>query len=678
MHLPYIEVLIEGPADGTPLTLHADARGEFVLPDGFDAAHVAVHGLRTPFLRIIAPPGFEVSYRGPAAGGPHVLNDPPAPQVTAQINVLRHVAAARAFVEAYDPAHPVLARSFIARVGVGDLSCSAVYGGGVFEFGAAGIACPDMAYSTVIHHEFAHALIDSLYGTPPESALEEGLADSFTVLMNGDPRIATGPPGTGLGRDVSAGCHRWPDDAGGDPYRTGLIVAGAWWDLREELIAAHGDAGQERVCALFFETLRCFPMAVGPELGRLVLLADAGGESLANGTPHLSAVVRTFGRRGLLPPPWTSTILQVDPVPDMPVGARPRVRVTVEGLDLAGPPVLHASRNGAPWCDVPFTRAAAAVYTAALPALDAPGLVTYHVTARNRDHLQAVAPHGAPRDRMYFAVGARRVLFADDFEDGGDRWRHGAYRGPDPWRIGEAAAPASFWGPPAARSGSRCAGMGLDGAHDANHYPLQSFSFLRSPPIRGTPGIRTVLRFSRWLTVAGGHAAWIEAGGMRVWESEGRQVVDSAWTDAAVDITDAISGDGVFTVAFLLEAGSHGRPMGGWYVDDVRIETLTDETVFIRGDCDGSGTLRIDDVLCVLKILAGLAHTRCPAAADVDADGRITIADALRLLRYLFAGDAPPPAPFPSAGEDSTPGALACGEAPDAARCPSYQVFHAR
>lgn len=83
------------------------------------------------------------------------------------------------------------------------------------------------------------------------------------------------------------------------------------------------------------------------------------------------------------------------------------------------------------------------------------------------------------------------------------------------------------------------------------------------------------------------------------------------------------------------------------------------EPIFLRGDVDDDGSINIGDPLGVLLHLFRGAPTDCPDALDLDDSGTIELTDVIRGLGYLFLGDAAPPAPFPVAGIDPTPDALA-------------------
>ena len=85
--------------------------------------------------------------------------------------------------------------------------------------------------------------------------------------------------------------------------------------------------------------------------------------------------------------------------------------------------------------------------------------------------------------------------------------------------------------------------------------------------------------------------------------------------------------------------------------------------LFVRGDLSADGRVRLEDALLLWKTLATSAPLSCPDTADLDDDGKLGPADAVRLLEYLLDAGPPPPSPFPGCGVD--PGAadtLGCFE----------------
>ncbi len=82
---------------------------------------------------------------------------------------------------------------------------------------------------------------------------------------------------------------------------------------------------------------------------------------------------------------------------------------------------------------------------------------------------------------------------------------------------------------------------------------------------------------------------------------------------------------------------------------------------FKRGDTNGDGRLTISDAVRLLKMLflAGVTTT-CEDAADTNDDGTVNIADAQALLIYQFLSGAPIAEPYEECGYDDTTDDLGC------------------
>ena len=71
---------------------------------------------------------------------------------------------------------------------------------------------------------------------------------------------------------------------------------------------------------------------------------------------------------------------------------------------------------------------------------------------------------------------------------------------------------------------------------------------------------------------------------------------------------------------------------------------------FIRGDCDGNGTVGGSPTEAIVLLdfaFRGGDAPGCLAACDAEANGSLGITDALRILRHSFLGIGEPDAPFP-------------------------------
>jgi hypothetical protein len=182
-------------------------------------------------------------------------------------------------------------------------TCNAYSTGDAVHLFHGGDGCENSGrLADVVFHEFGHSLhnhsvIDGMGKF--EINLSEGLSDYFAADLTGDTTIGPGfyLDGGSL-RDIDPpGTERvYPIDFDFDPHVSGLIIAGALWDLRELAIDAMGqDAG----------------VAYADDIGTTftaALIADDDDADLGNGTPNYCAIERAFGRHGLVPG-YVSTVV---------------------------------------------------------------------------------------------------------------------------------------------------------------------------------------------------------------------------------------------------------------------------------------------------------------------------------------------------------------------------------
>ncbi len=83
-------------------------------------------------------------------------------------------------------------------------------------------------------------------------------------------------------------------------------------------------------------------------------------------------------------------------------------------------------------------------------------------------------------------------------------------------------------------------------------------------------------------------------------------------------------------------------------------------STFLRCDADADGSLTIADAIRMLDYTFSQGTMSCLDAADCNDSGTINIADPVTLLQHLFVTGSPPPAPFPDAGVDPTADSLGC------------------
>lgn len=127
---------------------------------------------------------------------------------------------------------------------------------------------------------------------------------------------------------------------------------------------------------------------------------------------------------------------------------------------------------------------------------------------------------------------------------------------------------------------------------------------------------------------------------------------DAASSRAQVTFTRA----GVYRVRLTVD---DGLPPAS--TDTAEVEVVVGGDVFVRGDCNGDGSVDIADAVSnLIELFAGGPTVPCQDACDSDDDEARGLTDAIFLLRFLFTAGQDLPPPFPTAGTDPVGEALGC------------------
>lgn len=209
-------------------------------------------------------------------------------------------------------------------------------------------AQPNPAWSSVLAHEYGHFVVNQL--GVQQGAFGEGFGDALAILFTNFSCFAPDlvPPGT-------VGCVREYDDSGSHAYRPypcvdpefhecGAVLAGLWWDIRNEFVAYYGlTDGLARVRDLFVDWAVVSNGGMGvegahPHLVREILVVNNNGGP-PNTAPDYSRICAAALHHNLA-------------LPRLPSGCTVKtLAITKPLLSFQQPIVFHTSRAGSP-CDV--------------------------------------------------------------------------------------------------------------------------------------------------------------------------------------------------------------------------------------------------------------------------------------------------------------------------------------
>ena len=191
-----------------------------------------------------------------------------------------------------------------------DGSCNAFYDGSSINFYADGGGCPATAlFRDVVYHEYGHGINYDLYaalgdpGGMNNGAMQEGYADIWGYTITEDPILGQGFSGGAdtYVRRYDAEPKVYPADLVGEVHADGEIIAGAWWDLYENL-----GFDMDAMIAIWAETLNATVDGVSGNEGLIyrdvlleALLADDDNADLSDGTPNDLAIIEAFAEHGI-------------------------------------------------------------------------------------------------------------------------------------------------------------------------------------------------------------------------------------------------------------------------------------------------------------------------------------------------------------------------------------------
>ncbi len=477
--------------------------------------------------------------------------------------------------------------------------------------------CENMGrIADIVFHEFGHTLHNQslINGIGAyELQLSEGLADFFASNITGDPAMGRGFFKTEAPvRDIDPpGYERvFPQDLDFDAHLSGLIIAGALWDVRKALIVDLGQtAGIARAERLFTGIMQRAD-SIGTTF-TAALIADDDDADLSNGTPNYCAIETAFARHGLVadlpvttvsPPAITDRAIRMHVTTPTgttcpPLGVS-SIKVTWKANDGV-PSELLLAQSGDDWLGE-------------LPEQPDGTLVTFTVDITYSDGSLSSLPNNPadPRYQLYF--GEVTPLWCETFDAPPD-WIEISNIGGE-WRWAPPSATTTY-DPNTPFTGD--ATFGTDGGTDGAYRPLLTTRI--ATPVLPIPVFEFVrLQYRRWLTVEDSayDTATIVANGTEIWRnasspSGSLDHVDREWRFHDIDISHLV-GDGALQLEWTLETDDT-KQLGGWTLDDVcvvgarKIPYCGDAVLDVDEQCDDGNRDSNDgcSATCIDEVTAG-------------------------------------------------------------------------
>lgn len=306
------------------------------------------------------------------------------------VNAYYHVTRVHDFMKGYFPVFTGMDYALNTNVDVTTGTCNAYYtgsGSSSINFYAASGSCNSFAYcGDIIYHEYGHGINDKYYqsqgaGTMINGALNEAYADMWGIGITHDPVLGKGAfSNGGVIRRYDLAPKVYPQDIVGEVHADGEIIAGAWWDVAQNLGSA------DSMFQLFAKTY--VDVVDGPNgtegnVYHAALISalewDDDDNNITNGTPHFTQIASAFARHGIY-------LLQDAEIGHEDIANQPAYQpVTLnasiavsEPAFLQGLKVFYKDRDAAAWDSLAMTSTGGNNYTATLPGFAEGSIVDYY------------------------------------------------------------------------------------------------------------------------------------------------------------------------------------------------------------------------------------------------------------------------------------------------------------
>ncbi|UCE67063.1 MAG: hypothetical protein JSU85_03355, partial [Candidatus Zixiibacteriota bacterium] len=219
----------------------------------------------------------------------------------AQVNAYLQANVVRDFALMYNPSYPGLQENeFPVNVNLDDYGrhCNAFYDWQSINFHFSGDGCANMAFSTVVHHEYGHHLI-RMAGNSRQGQYGEGMGDVMGVLITDDP-IAS----LGFQNDCNRGIRtaynslQYPCD--GEMHYCGQLLSGCVWDARLALEVNYPDTYMDIISNLAVNAILIHGgNRITPWITSDYLTLDDDNGNIYDGTPHYDELCAGFGAHNM-------------------------------------------------------------------------------------------------------------------------------------------------------------------------------------------------------------------------------------------------------------------------------------------------------------------------------------------------------------------------------------------
>ncbi|MBO6513825.1 MAG: hypothetical protein JJ974_07680 [Phycisphaerales bacterium] len=421
--LPYL--FVNGPS-GTTMT---DVNGNYTLPNAGSSAVSVGATLEGQWFEVIDFIGSVESQSQsvtPPGPGNFVFNAANASQNSrAQVNAYRESNIVRDYAIAANPSYPGLNFQMDVWVNRTDGFCpgNAWYDPGdqSINFCLSGSSNPNTAWSSVVHHEYGHHLVN--VGGSGQGQYGEGMGDVMSAIILDDNRLGVGFFGS-CGAALRNAVNTLQYPCATDGHACAGLLSGAVWETRNALVNSGVSDYQDLLMYLSINSILVHSGSlITPQITIDWLTLDDDDADIGNGTPHYAEIATGFGSKNMDAPPLNIyAIAYPEGLPDQ-VDPNGGTSLSVDFNPISGSvdpsTAMMMVDSGSGFVAVPMTQNSPTNFTADFPSVPCGTQINYYIASESTGGAEQNSPTGAP-DAGFFttisAFSAPAVEFEDNFE----------------------------------------------------------------------------------------------------------------------------------------------------------------------------------------------------------------------------------------------------------------------
>ena len=539
--------------EDSAVTIAADPNGTLTWPEAGDLSVIPLYA--SPDVQVQDDSGSSPVPHNLLDGMTTVLQSADA-LIDGALTVLIHTGIVKDHIRQIDPGFDWLEESILAIANY-DSECNAFFSGdSIVMFQGFTNCSATSRMPDVIYHEFGHYIHYVRYNGDMDPALSEGISDYLAATITDDPDMGIGffkntTPLRSISPDL-----RWPENIDNDSHVTGLIIAGALWDLRVSLVNTLGEEqGRAQADAIFYGIITHADDI--PSSHMEALLVDDDDGDLSNGTPNQCQIDRAFAIHGLVAGETEGSFSHSRKgrtliAPNQIISSAACGDISIQSISIDW---VTSQQSGKTDMELVGDE-----FQATLP-IDSEKWVTYRMTVIWSDSAKLIFPRN-PADPFYrYFNGPLEEIVCFDLENNPAE---------DGWKIsaGQWGQPSGENGPTQAYSGENILSTALDGS-----YPPNSTVTISTPSVKIGNYARVFLQYRRWLSVEDGlyDQASIFSNDQSLWTNQvdegSTHHRDQEWREHQLEITENIQ-EGQVSLSFAVQSDG-GFQLSGWNVDEV-------------------------------------------------------------------------------------------------------------